>query len=63
VIRLVWRYLWSSPLSAALNLLLLTLGLAAVTFVLRVSEQLEGGLRRDLAGIDLVVGARAAPCS
>ena len=31
MIRLAWRYLWSSPLTTALNLLLLTLGLAAVT--------------------------------
>jgi putative ABC transport system permease protein len=61
VIRLAWRYLWSSPLTAALNLLLLTLGLAAVTFVLRASAQVEAGLRRDLAGIDLVVGAKGSP--
>ena len=61
MIRLAWRYLWSSPLTTALNLLLLTLGLAAVTFVLRASAQVEGGLRRDLAGIDLVVGAKGSP--
>lgn len=61
MIRLAWRYLWSSPLTAALNLLLLTLGLAAVTFVLRASAQVEAGLKRDLAGIDLVVGAKGSP--
>jgi putative ABC transport system permease protein len=61
VIRLAWRYLWSNPLTAALNLLLLTLGLAAVTFVLRASAQVEAGLKRDLAGIDLVVGAKGSP--
>jgi len=61
VIRLAWKYLWSSPLTTALNLLLLTLGLAAVTFVLRASAQVEAGLRRDLAGIDLVVGAKGSP--
>jgi len=61
MIRLAWRYLWSSPLTTALNLLLLTLGLAAVTFVLRASEQVEAGLKRDLAGIDLVVGAKGSP--
>jgi putative ABC transport system permease protein len=61
VIRLAWRYLWSSPLTTALNLLLLTLGLAAVTFVLRASAQVEAGLKRDLAGIDLVVGAKGSP--
>jgi putative ABC transport system permease protein len=61
VIRLAWRYLWASPLTTALNLLLLTLGLAAVTFVLRASAQVEAGLKRDLAGIDLVVGAKGSP--
>ncbi|KQW43602.1 MULTISPECIES: FtsX-like permease family protein [unclassified Roseateles] len=61
MIRLAWRYLWSSPLTTALNLLLLTLSLAAVTFVLRASAQVESGLRRDLAGIDLVVGAKGSP--
>jgi len=61
VIRLAWRYLWSSPLTTALNLLLLTLGLAAVTFVLRASAQVEAGLKRDLANIDLVVGAKGSP--
>lgn len=61
MIRLAWRYLWSNPLSTALNLMLLTLGLAAMTFVLRAGEQVEGSLRRDLAGIDLVVGAKGSP--
>ena len=61
MIRLAWRYLWSSPLTTALNLLLLTLGLAAVTFVLRASAQVESGLKRDLAHIDLVIGAKGSP--
>jgi putative ABC transport system permease protein len=59
--RLAWRYLWASPLTAGLNLLLLSLGLSAITLVLLVSEQLEQGLQRDLAGIDLVVGAKGSP--
>lgn len=59
--RLAWRYLWSQPLGAALNLLLLSLGLAAMVFVLLVSEQIEAGVERDLAGIDLVVGAKGSP--
>jgi putative ABC transport system permease protein len=61
MIRLAWRYLWSNPLTAALNLLLLTLGFAAITFVLRTSAQVEAGLKRDLASIDLVVGAKGSP--
>lgn len=56
-----WRYLWSRPLAAALNLLLLSLGLGAITFLLLVSHQLNKAFDRDLAGIDLVVGAKGSP--
>ena len=60
-IFLSWRYLWSRPLAASLNLLLLTLGLAAITFVLLASQQISRAFERDLAGIDLVVGAKGSP--
>ena len=58
---MAWRYLWSRPLAAALNLLLLALGLAAITLVLLVSTQLDRAFERDLEGIDLVVGAKGSP--
>jgi putative ABC transport system permease protein len=60
-ILLSWRYLWARPLAAALNLLLMTLGLASMSFVLLASHQLERAFERDLAGIDLVVGAKGSP--
>ncbi|MBA2673027.1 ABC transporter permease [Ramlibacter sp.] len=58
---LAFRYLWSRPLAALLNLLLLTLGLASITFVLLASEQVDRAFQRDLAGIDAVVGAKGSP--
>jgi putative ABC transport system permease protein len=58
---LSWRYLWSRPLAASLNLLLLTLGLAAITFVILASQQITKAFERDLAGIDVVVGAKGSP--
>ena len=60
-IALAFRYLWSRPLQALLNLLLLTLGLASITFVMLASEQIDRAFQRDLAGIDLVVGAKGSP--
>ena len=60
-IALAFRYLWSRPLAALLNLLLLTLGLASITFVLLTSTQVSRAFERDLAGIDLVVGAKGSP--
>ena len=61
VISLSWRYLWSRPLAASLNLLLLALGLASISFVLLVSQQINRAFERDLAGIDVVVGAKGSP--
>jgi putative ABC transport system permease protein len=60
-IALSWRYLWSRPLGASLNVLLLSLGLASITFLLLVSFQLSKAFDKDLAGIDVVVGAKGSP--
>lgn len=60
-LALAWHYLWSRPLGAALNVLLLGLGLASITFLLLVSAQLSKAFERDLAGIDVVVGAKGSP--
>ncbi|MBN8503430.1 MAG: ABC transporter permease [Burkholderiales bacterium] len=59
--QLAWRLLRARPMALALSVLLLALGWAAVGFVLLVSEQLEQRMQRDLAGIDLVVGAKGSP--
>ena len=61
LVLLAWRYLWARPLVAALNLALLALGVAAMTFVVGVSQQVERSVQRDLTGIDLVVGAKGSP--
>ncbi len=61
LLALAWRYLWARPLVAALNLALLALGVGAMSFVVLVTEQLERTMQRDLAGIDLVVGAKGSP--
>ena len=61
MVAIAWRYLLARPLAAALNLLLLTLGLGSITFVLLVGTQLDRVFERDLAGIDVVVGAKGSP--
>lgn len=49
------------PLPTALNLLLMTVGIAMMSFVLSASRQLEDSALRDAQGIDLVVGAKGSP--
>jgi putative ABC transport system permease protein len=58
---LAWRWLWARPLQAVLNLLLLALGLASITFVLLAGARVQQAFQRDLAGIDAVVGAKGSP--
>ncbi len=60
-IAFAWRFLWSRPLVAGLNVLLLGLGLASLSFVLLASHQIDQAFERDLAGIDVVVGAKGSP--
>ncbi|WP_332775961.1 ABC transporter permease [Polaromonas sp.] len=61
LIAISWRYLWSRPLAAGLNLLLLGLGLASITFLLLAGHQIRQAFERDVAGIDVVVGAKGSP--
>ena len=61
IAALAFRYLWARPLSAALNWLLLSLGLASMSFLILVGHQLDIAFERDLAGIDMVVGAKGSP--
>jgi len=56
-----FAYLRARPLGAALNVLLLALGVATVTVLLLASRQLESRMHGDARGIDLVVGAKGSP--
>ncbi len=60
-IVLAWQYIRSRPLAAALNVLLLALGLASINFLLLVQHQVQASFERDLQGIDVVVGAKGSP--
>ncbi len=58
---LALKSLCHKPLSTAINLLLMAVGIAMMTFVLSASQQLEDNALRDAQGIDLVVGAKGSP--
>jgi putative ABC transport system permease protein len=54
-------YLRARPLSTALSLVLLALGVGTIAMLLLVTAQLEARMLRDARGIDLVVGAKGSP--
>ncbi|MFP4293846.1 MAG: ABC transporter permease [Cyclobacteriaceae bacterium] len=59
--RLSWSYIKIKPLNTALNILLLSLGIAIITVLLLLSRQVEESLTENSQGIDLVVGAKGSP--
>ena len=61
LVRVAYAYARHSPLATLLNLLLLTLGVATITMLLLLTTALDERLKRDAAGIDLVVGAKGSP--
>ncbi|MEP7330016.1 MAG: FtsX-like permease family protein, partial [Betaproteobacteria bacterium] len=61
IVRLALAYVRRRPLSTALVVMLLALGVAVVTLTLLLTHELQQRLYRDAAGIDLVVGAKGSP--
>ncbi|WP_333819713.1 ABC transporter permease [Ohtaekwangia sp.] len=58
---LVWNYLKARPLNTAINIMLLSLGIAVITILLLFNRQLEQKITDNARGIDLVVGAKGSP--
>jgi putative ABC transport system permease protein len=59
--RLALAYLAARPLLTALNILLLSLGVATLALLLLFTDQAEDRLARDARPVDLVVGAKGSP--
>ena len=61
VFSLSWQYTRSRPVAVALNVWLVGLGVAVLVLMLAMQHRLVDGLTRDVAGVDVVVGARGSP--
>jgi putative ABC transport system permease protein len=61
LLALSLAYIRARPLNAALNLLLLALGVGTIVLLLLFGAQLEHRLTRDARGLDLVIGAKGSP--
>ncbi|NUO00619.1 MAG: ABC transporter permease [Saprospiraceae bacterium] len=59
--QLSWKNLTNKPLSLALNLILFALGTGLISLLLLLSTQLQEKFDKNLAGIDLVIGAKGSP--
>jgi len=59
--QISWKNIWSKPLNAALNILLIAFGTGILTVLLLASTQIEDKLEKNSKDIDLVVGAKGSP--
>ncbi|WP_316810795.1 ABC transporter permease [Pedobacter heparinus] len=60
-LKISWKSLWSKPLSAALNIMLVAFGTGILTILLLASKQIGDKLENNAKDIDLVVGAKGSP--
>lgn len=60
-LKISWKSLWSKPLSATLNMMLIAFGTGILTILLLASRQIAEKLENNSKDIDLVVGAKGSP--
>lgn len=60
-LRLAFANLGLSPLTSAVNVLLMSLGTASIVLLLLAGSQVSDTMSRDAKGIDLVLGAKGSP--
>lgn len=61
LLSLSWKNLANKPLSTLLSLVLFALGVGLISLLLLLNRQLQDKFEKNLAGIDLVVGAKGSP--
>ena len=61
LLKLAWKNIIHNPLNLILNLILLTLGVGLINFILLFNNQLKDKFDKNLASIDLVIGAKGSP--
>ena len=61
IIQLAWRNIIKNPLNLLMSIILFGLGVGLISFLLLFNTQLKEKFDKNLADIDLVVGAKGSP--
>ena len=61
LVKLSWKNLTYKPWATALSIILFALGIGLVSLLFLLQSQLQKNFEKNLAGIDLVVGAKGSP--
>ena len=58
---LSWKNIWAKPLNTFMSVLLLALAIGMISMLLHVDNSFQKKIERNIAGIDMVVGAKGSP--
>ena len=58
---IAWKNLWARPWSTLISLILLVLGVSIISLLLQLNTQLDDQFKKNIRGIDMVVGAKGSP--
>ncbi len=61
ILKLSWKNILAKPLNSMMSVLLFALSIGLITFLTLFNDQFKKGLDNNLAGIDLVIGAKGSP--
>jgi len=61
LLKLSWRNICSKPFNAGLTLILFALGVGLISLLFLLQDQLQKNFERNLAKVDLVIGAKGSP--
>lgn len=61
LLGLSWKNIKNEPLSTLLSLILFALGVGLISLLLLMNKQIDNQFQKNLAGVNLVVGAKGSP--
>lgn len=61
LLKLSWKNLVNKPLAMTLSVVLFALGVGLISILFLLENQLQRNFEKNLAGIDLVIGAKGSP--
>lgn len=61
LLKLAWKNIVASPLNLLLSIILFGLGIGLISFLMLLNTQLSENFEKNLADIDLVIGAKGSP--
>ena len=61
LVRLSWKNLTNKPWAMLLSVVLFALGVGLISLLFLLEKQLQDNFEKNLAGIDLVIGAKGSP--